>query len=95
MLGPSQGTVGERLGISFQAVQKYKSGRIRVSASRLLALAELLDVPVTYFFEALPPRSDGGAEIDRATAELFRIVQQLPGDLRTAFVACMRSALNY
>lgn len=94
ILGLSQGAVGERMGISFQAVQKYESGHIRVSASRLVALAEVLDVPVAYFFDAVAQSCGDGAEIDRATAELFRIVQELPADLRAAFVACMRSTLN-
>lgn len=51
MLGETQRGLGEKLGVSFQQVQRYELGANQVSASRLLALANLLDVPVTYFFE--------------------------------------------
>ena len=94
MLGLSQTTVARRLGISFQSVQKYESGHIRVSASRLLALAEVLTIPVAYFFEAVAQKSEESAETDRASAELLRIAMQLPPDVRAAYMACMRSSLS-
>ena len=50
MLGLSQGKLGERLGITFQQIQKYEKGTNRVGASRLQAMAQELDVPITYFF---------------------------------------------
>src|ERR1043166_6701168 len=34
-LGLSQGALASKIGVSFQAVQKYESGDIRISASRL------------------------------------------------------------
>jgi transcriptional regulator with XRE-family HTH domain len=52
----SQESLGERLGVSFQQVQKYERGSNRVSASRLFFLADALDVPVSYFFEGLDER---------------------------------------
>lgn len=52
--GLSQGTLASRLGVSFQAVQKYESGEIRVSASRLYEIAEVLEVPPGFFFEGFP-----------------------------------------
>lgn len=51
MLGMSQEKLGERLGITFQQIQKYEKGTNRVSASKLLAAAGVLSVPVSYFFE--------------------------------------------
>ncbi len=53
MLGITQQDLAERLGVSFQQVQKYESGTNRVSASRLWMIAVLLGVPVTFFFEGL------------------------------------------
>lgn len=50
MLGLSQEKLGERLGITFQQIQKYEKGTNRVGASRLQALATALEVPVSYFF---------------------------------------------
>ncbi|MDB5441415.1 MAG: transcriptional regulator, family, partial [Caulobacteraceae bacterium] len=52
-LGISQEELGVRLGLTFQQVQKYEKGINRVSASKLHAIAEVLDVPVSYFFEGL------------------------------------------
>jgi transcriptional regulator with XRE-family HTH domain len=50
-LGLSQGRLAERLGITFQQVQKYEKGVNRVGASRLADMARILSVPVSYFFE--------------------------------------------
>ena len=54
MLGLSQEKLGERLGITFQQVQKYEKGTNRVGASRLQNIAGILDVPVAFFFEDAP-----------------------------------------
>lgn len=53
MLGISQEELGSRLGLTFQQVQKYEKGINRVSASKLHAIAEVLEVPISYFFEGL------------------------------------------
>jgi transcriptional regulator with XRE-family HTH domain len=42
----SQGTLGRRLGVSFQQVQKYENGTNRVGAGRLAQIAMALDVPM-------------------------------------------------
>ncbi len=47
----SQTALAEMLGISFQQVQKYEKGANRVGSSRLQAIANLLSVPVSFFFE--------------------------------------------
>jgi transcriptional regulator with XRE-family HTH domain len=48
----SQSDLGEKLGISFQQVQKYEKGVNRVGASRLQQIAVALDVPVTFFYDS-------------------------------------------
>ncbi len=53
MLRMSQDKLGENLGVTFQQIQKYERGANRVSASRLWGMADVLDVPVQYFFEGL------------------------------------------
>src|SRR5215472_15947281 len=50
LAGFSQGQLGARIGVTFQAVQKYESGENRLSASRLLAVAEFLRQPLSFFF---------------------------------------------
>jgi transcriptional regulator with XRE-family HTH domain len=54
MLGLSQEKLGEALGLTFQQVQKYEKGVNRIGASRLQHLANVLQVPVAFFFEASP-----------------------------------------
>jgi DNA-binding XRE family transcriptional regulator len=43
-------------GVTFQQVHKYESGMCSLSASQLWAIAQALDVPVTYFYENLTAR---------------------------------------
>lgn len=64
MLGLSQEKLGEHLGITFQQIQKYEKGTNRVGASRLQAIASILEAPVAYFFEDAPGGSpaEGFAE---------------------------------
>ena len=50
LLGMNQETLADQLGLTFQQVQKYEGGANRVSASRLSAMAEILGVPISYFF---------------------------------------------
>jgi len=54
MLGMSQTTLADALGITFQQVQKYEKGTNRVGASRLQHIASFLNVSVAHFFEGMP-----------------------------------------
>lgn len=51
-LGVSQGWLADRLGLTFQQVQKYKRGSNRISASKLYQIASVLEVPITFFSRA-------------------------------------------
>jgi len=53
LVGASQEQLGERLGLTFQQVQKYEKGANRISAGRLLQVADFLGVRVESFFEGL------------------------------------------
>lgn len=50
----SQGALADRLGITFQQIQKYEKGDNRIAASRLVAIAEILQVPLINLFEGCP-----------------------------------------
>jgi DNA-binding XRE family transcriptional regulator len=54
MLDMSQTNVADALGLTFQQLQKYENGTNRISASRLQRISEILQVPVTFFFEGAP-----------------------------------------
>ena len=60
----SQSDVGKKLGVTFQQIQKYENGTNRIGASNLFRLADALDVPVAYFFEALPKGVSAGLSED-------------------------------
>ena len=52
-LGLSQGALGERIGVSFQQIQKYESGAIEISAQRLGQIADALQTSIAYLYEEL------------------------------------------
>lgn len=64
LLGMSQTSLGTSVGLTFQQVQKYERGSNRISASRLVEFARVLDVPVTFFFQEMPANAVR-AKIDR------------------------------
>ena len=49
----TQEQLGERLGLTFQQVQKYEKGVNRISAGRLFEMAGALGVAITYFYEGV------------------------------------------
>src|SRR6266702_2401565 len=55
MLGMSQEKLGDALGLTFQQVQKYEKGTNRIGASRLQQISNILQVPVSFFFEGASP----------------------------------------
>lgn len=59
-LGISQTHLGAAVGVTFQQVQKYERGTNRVSASRMQQIANVLDVPVSFFFEGAPEIETAG-----------------------------------
>ncbi|QRE74528.1 helix-turn-helix domain-containing protein [Methylobacterium aquaticum] len=58
LVGVSQEKLGDALGVTFQQIQKYEKGANRISASRLRQIADMLGVPVSFFYEGAP-RQDG------------------------------------
>jgi len=90
-LDMSQETLAEKLGVTFQQLQKYEGGANRISAGRLYDLAVALDTTIPYFFEGaqvasrilrgVAEESDGfDAGTDAEAAELlmaFRAIDDL------------------
>ena len=54
MLGMSQTALAQGLDLTFQQIQKYEKGINRVGASRLQQISNILQVPVSFFFEGAP-----------------------------------------
>ncbi|RYF09770.1 MAG: XRE family transcriptional regulator [Deltaproteobacteria bacterium] len=84
--GLSQKLLGSRLGISAQQIEKYENGTTRISASRLLAMAEILSIPVAWFFEGAPRNLDyvpaertDDVETFLMSPQAFEVVSIWPG----------------
>lgn len=53
LLQTTQQKLSDQVGVKFQQMQKYETGTNRVSASRLWGIANVLNVPVSFFFDGL------------------------------------------
>lgn len=70
LLGLSQEKLAGAVGLTFQQIQKYERGANRIGASRLFQLSRVLDVPVSFFFDDMPPELTGrGAAAQPGLAE--------------------------
>jgi transcriptional regulator with XRE-family HTH domain len=58
LLGMSQERLAHLLGLTFQQIQKYERGVNRIGSSRLYELGQILHVPVSFFFDAMPESDD-------------------------------------
>ena len=89
LIGMSQEKLGERLGLTFQQVQKYEKGSNRVSASRLYQMSQILGVPVQFFFDDVTgAETDGGGRLAEGsgTGEIMDFLNSSEGiQLNRAF----------
>lgn len=67
----SQTALGDRIGVSFQQVQKYEKGVNRVGAGRLTRIAAVLGVPIIRLFEGVRGYSSADGSPTRSMAELI------------------------
>jgi transcriptional regulator with XRE-family HTH domain len=94
LLGISQEKLGERLGLTFQQIQKYEKGINRIGASRLFDLAHVLGVPVQFFYDDAPvgdlrvaANSSPGLAEPAADSYIFEFLNSREGlELNKAFV---------
>lgn len=68
-VGLSQTDAAEKLGVTFQQVQKYENGSNRISAGKLFLLADLYGKPITWFFE--------GASAEPSDQAVISVAQSL------------------
>ena len=60
--GLSQTELGQRIGLTFQQIQKYEKGANRVGAGRLTQIADALRIPLGTLFDGRP--TDARADHD-------------------------------
>jgi transcriptional regulator with XRE-family HTH domain len=100
-LGMNQETLANALGLTFQQVQKYEGGANRVSASRLSAMADILGVPISFFFSDLhsegetqtPQEQESRERMERPeTIELIRLYYAIPDmNVRQQFLEMVKA----
>lgn len=89
LIGLSQEKMGETLGLTFQQVQKYEKGVNRIGAGRLYQIADILGVPVSYFYEGFVGLDDKqhAANDDAATKPVMEFLSSGEGlQLTLAFM---------
>ncbi|WP_375611656.1 MULTISPECIES: helix-turn-helix domain-containing protein [unclassified Bartonella] len=58
MLGMPQKKLGSQLGVTFQQIQKYEKGSNRIGAGRLQEIADILNVPISFFYSDLSTKEN-------------------------------------
>jgi two-component system response regulator len=64
LLKLNQTELAELMGFSYQQMQKYETGASRVSASKLLMFAKILNVPPSYFYDGIKIEDNIGKRIE-------------------------------
>ncbi len=101
-LGMSQKFLAEKLGITFQQVQKYEKGLNRIGASRLYDLCEALKAKPSYFFKEISYGFTGapdalavaeGSEDSHNIISLVRMFESI-GDSRKKIILDLLKSLS-
>ena len=86
MVGMSQEALADRLGVTFQQVQKYEKGTNRISASRLQAISDVFRVPPSFFFQD-DDNAASATGVAHETGDVSTFVSSKEGlDLNRAFL---------
>src|ERR1700743_662191 len=81
MLGLTQQQLADLIGVTYQQAHKYERGINRVSAGRLFEVAQVLSVPVSYFFDGLEQNNERTiSPRERMCLELARNFAQIPNE---------------
>jgi transcriptional regulator with XRE-family HTH domain len=81
MLGLTQQQLADLIGVTYQQAHKYERGINRVSAGRLYEIAQVLSVPVSYFFDGLQAENSRPiSPRERMCLELARNFAQIPNE---------------
>jgi len=95
MLGLSQQQLAQMIGVTYQQAHKYERGLNRISAGRLYEIAQVLGVPVSWFFDGLS-RVDAPAEMtqrQRMCLELARNFAAIDNEKHQEALSQMARAL--
>jgi transcriptional regulator with XRE-family HTH domain len=85
----SQERLAKAIGISYQQLQRYESGKSRLPCSMLFRAALALEVPITYFFEQIEEDHSTTSELtlDKSVVVAVKKIQSLSaGDTRQSLL---------
>ncbi|MEP1144619.1 MAG: helix-turn-helix transcriptional regulator [Henriciella sp.] len=103
----TQEQLGEKLGLTFQQVQKYEKGVNRISAGRLFEMSQVLGIAINYFYEGVDDLLDAPARqlvhdgdhppslpvLDSEAMELVKAFQKIADkSLRRSLLQTIRAA---
>lgn len=89
----SQAELGEALGVSYQAIQKFEGGRTHIAAAKLAVIASRLSVNISYFFEGLERARTASRKLnalDPEQNELIDLLLFMPREARKAVTDALR-----
>ena len=94
--GLSQTELGRAVGVTFQQIQKYENGSNRVSSSRVQALSQALEVPITALFGDNEDEEQEGAFaflLEPGALDLLQAYASIENDrIRRSVLAIVRAA---
>lgn len=94
MLGLSQQQMADMIGVTYQQAHKYERGINRISAGRLYEIAQVLSVPVSFFFEGVNGSSEEEPSLrQRMCLELARNFTQIPSERHREALSQLARAL--
>ena len=95
MMGLSQQQLARMVGVTYQQAHKYERGLNRISAGRLFEIAQVLDVPVSFFFEGLASTGEQQetSPRQRMCLELARNFAQIPNERHQEALSQLARAL--
>lgn len=74
--GLSQRELAERIGVSFQLIQRYESTCTRITIDRLQELAQALSVEIAYFFIEINDNLHMNYESEIGSKEISQLVKE-------------------
>ena len=107
LLGISQMEMGNRIGVTFQQMQKYEKGSNRIGSSRLMQICGVLQVTPAWLFEGAPGSQSkataAARQMDAAFAafqaddiarQLMPVWGRLPARIKHLMVALMTAVAD-
>lgn len=95
--GVSQMWLADKVGVSYQQIQKYEKGKSRISVSKLYKMADAFGVPVATFIEdkAEAKKEAQAARLTRDEGRVLMLYRKLPSKLhKAAFEEMLRATLK-